>query len=241
LFATLLDRARHGLAMRENVKNQAVRGVVAIRRALFEAGDRLVRRGIVDARGDVFFLTLTELGELLTLPAGFDVRRRIGARRAEFNRHRTLRPPPTLGLANVENPAGRAHGRASVEAPAPRPPSGDTAAELVEGPPARWIGLAVSPGIAVGKARVLLEVNPHQRLLPGEILVAPATDPGWTPYFLGAAAIVVDIGGQLSHGSILAREFGIPAVVNVGDATRRIRTGQRIRVDGDRGVVTVEG
>jgi pyruvate,water dikinase len=102
------------------------------------------------------------------------------------------------------------------------------------------VGLAVSPGLAVGKARVILRADDHECLRPGEILVAPATDPGWTPYFLGAAGIVVDIGGQLSHGSILAREFGIPAVVNVGDATRRIRTGQVIRVDANRGIVTIE-
>jgi pyruvate,water dikinase len=74
---------------------------------------------------------------------------------------------------------------------------------------------------------------------PGEILVAPYTDPGWTPYFLNAAAIVVDTGGLLSHGSIVARELGIPAVVDVGPATRRLRTGQRIRVDGARGTVEI--
>ena len=76
-------------------------------------------------------------------------------------------------------------------------------------------------------------------LLAGEILVAPFTDPGWTPYFVPAAAIVMDEGGIISHGSIIAREYGIPAVVNVGDATRIIKTGQTIQVDGNRGVVTI--
>ncbi len=76
-------------------------------------------------------------------------------------------------------------------------------------------------------------------MLPGGILVAPFTDPGWTPYFLSAAGIVMDLGGQLSHGSIVARELGIPAVVNVGPATRIIRTGQLVRVDGNRGEVTI--
>jgi pyruvate,water dikinase len=78
-------------------------------------------------------------------------------------------------------------------------------------------------------------------VLPGEVLVAPFTDPGWTPYFLPAAAIVVDQGGLLSHGSVIAREYGIPAVVNVGPATRTVRTGQLLRVDGNRGQVTVLG
>ena len=77
--------------------------------------------------------------------------------------------------------------------------------------------------------------------MPGEILLSPFTDPGWTPYFLMAAGIVMDMGGMLSHGSIVAREYGIPAVVNVGPATRIIQTGQIVRVDGGRGVVTVLG
>lgn len=73
--------------------------------------------------------------------------------------------------------------------------------------------------------------------MPGDILVAPFTDPGWTPYFLPASAIVMDMGGLLSHGSIVAREYGIPAVVNVGPATETIVTGQLLEVDGDRGEV----
>ena len=77
------------------------------------------------------------------------------------------------------------------------------------------------------------------RVAPGEILVAPFTDPGWAPYFVAASALVVDLGGMLSHGSIIAREYGLPAVVNVGHATRRIRSGSRIRVDGFRGEVTI--
>ena len=79
----------------------------------------------------------------------------------------------------------------------------------------------------------------NERLLPGEILVAPLTDPGWTPYFLTASGIVMDLGGQLTHGSIVAREYGIPAVANTVSATKRIRTGQRIRVDGNRGIVSI--
>ena len=100
-------------------------------------------------------------------------------------------------------------------------------------------GVAVSPGVATGPARVILRSDADEHVLPGEILVAPFTDPGWTPYFLRAAAIVMDQGGLLSHGSIIAREYGIPAVVNVGPATRIVRTGQMLRVDGLRGQVTL--
>jgi pyruvate,water dikinase len=100
-------------------------------------------------------------------------------------------------------------------------------------------GLAVSPGVVTGRARVIMRYSHDEQVQPGEILVAPFTDPGWTPYFLPAAGIVVDIGGMLSHGSIVAREYGKPAVVNVGPATKIIKTGQTIQVDGDAGKVRI--
>jgi pyruvate,water dikinase len=97
----------------------------------------------------------------------------------------------------------------------------------------------VSAGIVTGRARVILRSDADERVQPGEILVAPFTDPGWTPYFVPAAGIVMDMGGLLSHGSIIAREYGIPAVVNVGPATQIIRTGQWLEVNADQGVVKV--
>ncbi|MDO9557891.1 MAG: PEP-utilizing enzyme [Coriobacteriia bacterium] len=100
-------------------------------------------------------------------------------------------------------------------------------------------GISVSAGVVRGPARVFLSVDSEEEVLPGEILVAPFTDPGWTPYFIPAAGIVMDMGGMLSHGSIIAREYGIPAVVNVGPATRIITTGQLVEVDGDRGEVRI--
>ena len=228
LFTTLIDRARHGLAFRENVKSEAVRGVTLIRMGLFEAGDRLVRSGVLNTRDDVFFLTLPELREALTRRTGFDASPLVVPRKAEFARNRSIQPPPVVG------------GLPDLTARATRGPGVPAHVTAAVDQRNCLVGLAVSPGLAVGKARVILRADDHECLRPGEILVAPATDPGWTPYFLGAAGIVVDIGGQLSHGSILAREFGIPAVVNVGDATRRIRTGQVIRVDANRGIVTIE-
>jgi len=79
------------------------------------------------------------------------------------------------------------------------------------------------------------------RLEPGEVLVAPATDPGWTPLFLRASALVMEMGGMMSHGAVVVREYGIPAVVGVPDATTRIATGERIMVDGSAGTVALEG
>jgi pyruvate,water dikinase len=100
-------------------------------------------------------------------------------------------------------------------------------------------GLGVSPGAMTGRARVIMRHDDDQRVQEGEILVAPFTDPGWVPQLLPAAGIVMDLGGMLSHGSIIAREYGIPAVVNVGTGTSAITTGMLIRVDGDRGVVNI--
>ena len=100
-------------------------------------------------------------------------------------------------------------------------------------------GFAGSPGTAEGRARVILEVERLSELEPGEILVAPVTSPSWTPVFGKIAAAVSDIGGIMSHAAIVSREYGLPAVVGTGNATSRISTGDRLRVDGDRGTVTI--
>jgi rifampicin phosphotransferase len=89
-----------------------------------------------------------------------------------------------------------------------------------------------------GRAHVILDPQ-HARLEAGEILVCPATDPGWTPLFLTAGGLVMEIGGLITHGSVVAREYGIPAVVGVHQATTRLKTGQRLRVDGSAGRVTI--
>jgi pyruvate,water dikinase len=100
-------------------------------------------------------------------------------------------------------------------------------------------GFAGSPGVVEGVARVVMDVRDVGKLEEGEILVAPVTSPSWTPVFGKVAAAVSDIGGIMSHAAIVAREYGMPAVVGTGNATARISTGDRIRVDGDQGVVTI--
>jgi pyruvate,water dikinase len=102
--------------------------------------------------------------------------------------------------------------------------------------PGALTGTAASPGVFEGRVRVLFDPR-EARLAPGEVLVAPGTDPAWTPLFLSAGALVMGIGGIMSHGSVVAREYGIPAVVGVAGATQRLRTGQRVRVDGENGLV----
>jgi pyruvate,water dikinase len=106
-------------------------------------------------------------------------------------------------------------------------------------PPGTLAGTAASAGTVTGAARVILDpAGAH--LEPGEILVAPSTDPGWTPLFMTAGALVMEMGGPISHGAVVAREYGIPAVVGVPDATTRIRTGDTVTVDGAAGTIVVD-
>ncbi len=113
---------------------------------------------------------------------------------------------------------------------------------LASGGQRRWRGVGVSPGSATGTVRVIVDpVGQAGQLRPGEVLVARATDPGWTPLFLIAAAAVVERGGMLSHAAIVAREVGIPLVVDLALATRALRDGDRVRVDGDTGLVNLVG
>ena len=215
IFRLVLAKARHGLALRENYKSEAIRVIAHIRRVLLELGRRLEARGHLPVAQDVFFLSAEELPGLLR-GADAQLPATLRRRKERDRRWRQLQPPAVV--------LGRYDPR--TEAPAEAP----TAQRLLK-------GLPVSAGVAEGPARVLLRADGPQKLLPGEILVAPYTDPGWTPHFLPAAGLVADMGGLLSHGSVVAREYGLPAVVNVGPATRIIRDGQRIRVDGDRGEV----
>jgi pyruvate,water dikinase len=218
LFTWSLRGTCQLLIDRENWKDEVVRLVAAGRNFLLALGDRLSREGILSERDDIFFLKLDEIESVARRIEDFDVKQRIAMRRAEYEKNCSITPPPVV--------IGRFDPDKYVA-----PPVDETARVLN--------GIAVSPGIVTGRARVILRTDDHQHVEAGEILVAPFTDPAWTPYFLPAAAVVMDMGGVLSHGSIIAREYGIPAVVNVGPASKIIKTGQRIRVDGDRGTVTI--
>ncbi|MBN2183127.1 MAG: hypothetical protein JW715_14540 [Sedimentisphaerales bacterium] len=217
-FNFLLARAQRGSVFRENIKCEVVRLIKTLRIMLLELGRKLHNESLIQNPEDIFFLKIEELEPVTQGKAGFDVKETIAARRAEYDHWRTVTPPGTI--------VGRYDPQKST------PEQYDTNAEVLK-------GLAVSAGVAVGKARVILRADEQQQILPGEILVAPFTDPGWTPYFVPAAAIVMDQGSLLSHGSIVAREYGIPAVVNVGYATKIIKTGQKIQVDGNKGTVRI--
>jgi rifampicin phosphotransferase len=221
IFDFLLRRARAGLVLRENLKNEVIRTVAAARQVLLEAGRRLTKSGTLHAPEDIFLLTPEEVDRVLCGARDASLGAAIALRRQEFARNQQLCPPPVIV------------GRFDPD----RAPGTTCASEAAD--PNVLRGLAVSAGSATGPARVLLRADGGEQVQPGEILIAPFTDPGWTPHFLNAAGLVVDMGGMFSHGSVVAREYGLPAVVNVGTATQRIRTGQTVTVDGDRGVVTI--
>ena len=105
-------------------------------------------------------------------------------------------------------------------------------------PEGALVGMPVSAGVIEGIAKVITDPG-DSPLNKGEILVAPFTDPGWTPLFINAAGLVMEVGGLLTHGTVVAREYGIPAVVGIADATKLIQTGQKIRVDGNAGFVLI--
>jgi pyruvate,water dikinase len=218
IFNRLLNRSQQGSLFRENVKSEVIKLVVALRKMLLELGKKLAGNGVLKNQDDVFFLCFEELEPAVQGKANFDVRKVIASRRAEYDRNSLISPPDVI------------FGKFDPDKYVPASVDKDVE-ELT--------GLPVSPGVVAGKARVILRADADQQVLAGEILVAPFTDPGWTPYFVTAAAIVMDQGGILSHGSIVAREYGIPAVVNVGSATQIIKTGQTIQVDGNRGVVKI--
>jgi pyruvate,water dikinase len=218
IFTWSLRQTQKLTRNRENWKNEAVRLFAVFRRIFLELGGRLQEQGILAHREDIFFLEVTEVEPVARGRAGFDVKERIAQRRAEYEWNMAQTPPPVV--------VGRYDPQKHVASRI------DAHVKVLQ-------GIAVSPGAVTGKARVITHPNNGQHVEPGEILVAPVTNPAWTPYFLPAAGAVMDMGGVLSHGAIIAREYGLPAVVNVGPACQIIRTGQTIRVDGDRGTVTI--
>ncbi|HEX9130692.1 MAG TPA: PEP-utilizing enzyme, partial [Ktedonobacteraceae bacterium] len=186
------------------------------RALLYPVGEELARAGRLEAAADIFFISLPEAHQAL---AGTDLRALVNARHALFERELARRHVPLVLLSDGTEPDYRP----AITASAPN---------TLRGVPA-------SPGTVTALARVVLD--PHDAHLErGEILVAPSTDPGWTPLFLTAAGLVMEMGGAMAHGAIVAREYGIPAVVGVTGATQRITSGMYLTVDGTTGSVIIE-
>jgi pyruvate,water dikinase len=211
-------RIRELVGLRESPKFMAIRVMGVWREALIEEGQRLAGQGRIDQAEDIFFLTTADLKKIAANePGGW--REIVRSRRQRYAREKRRNQIPRLLLSD---------GTAIYES-ASAPAGGDDV---------MLIGSPVSPGVVEGRARVILDPR-GARLEPGEILVCPATDPGWTPLFLAAGGLVMEVGGMMTHGSVVAREYGIPAVVGVARATTRLKTGTRIRVDGAQGRIDI--
>jgi rifampicin phosphotransferase len=224
LLLWLVRKLRESMAAREGAKSALVRLLLPARRIVLEIGRRLVEAGRLDAPVEVLQLAHIDLN--CWLRGYWD-----GAGARELAGDRLLRRVAWLAEACpdviTEEPDGRLEAAAG-QAPASSGTGG-------------WPGIAVSPGAASGPARMVHNPGDAAHLQQGDILVAPSTDPGWTPLFLRASGIVMETGGYLSHGAIVAREYGIPAVANVPGILNALRDGERITVDGSAGRVSRGG
>ncbi|MCE3554362.1 phosphoenolpyruvate synthase [Pseudonocardia sp. RS11V-5] len=210
---TMIDRLRTFVGYREYPKFGMVCRYFRYKQGLLREADRLVRDGVVADREDVFFLRFDELEEVVR--TGRADRRLIARRQEDQRGYRALTPPRVL-TSDGECLFG-SYRRADL-------PAGALA------------GLAVSAGTVEGRARVVLDMA-QADLDADDILVTAYTDPSWSPVFVTIKALVTEVGGQMTHGAVVAREYGLPAVVGVQRATRLIRDGQRIRVNGTSGYV----
>ena len=224
LLLPVLGATQGAIRLRERARMKQALLYTRLRHVALALGDALQARDLLAAREDVLFLAIDEAIALGENPAAADptLRGRIEARRAELEAHRRQSPPDTLVL-----PAGATWSPA-VDADMTHTALPDDAA---------LTGIAACGGRALGTAAVVLDVADIDRIRPDQILVTRQTDPGWAAAFFMVKGLVIERGGLLSHGAIIAREYGIPAVVGVREATRRIRDGDRICVDGDRGRV----
>lgn len=217
-FRLLLRRTQEFSRLRENSKSHLVQQIDLGRLMALRAGQLLVDDGALATPEVVFFLEHHEIIAALQGELSPEVARRLVTQRQLGRQREAARQPPELIIGE-------------------RPVYGETLA--AQGP--QLSGLPSNPGRVTGIARVLRSPHEGARLQPGEILVAPSTDPGWTPLFLLAAGLIMETGGYLSHGAIVAREYGIPAVLNVPMATQRIPDGSTITLDGGQGVVQLLG
>jgi pyruvate,water dikinase len=208
--------ARFGMGLREHPKFTIVRVLGLVRSQVVEASTLLLQRGQIADVSQVWQLSLDELARALDGP-GQPLDAELEKRELEFRVDQKRKPPLVISSEG--------------ETPTLVPDEADI-------PKGALRGTAASNGVVEGLARVIRDPE-KEVLLAGEILVAPFTDPGWTPLFVHAAGVVTEVGGLLTHGAVVAREYGIPAVVSVAGALDRIRTGQRIRVDGTRGFVEI--
>jgi phosphohistidine swiveling domain-containing protein len=228
LFDKTLGWARTFTSLREDSISEIGLGYPALRRMLLELGRRLADAGAIEEADDIFWLERAEVEEgAAALDRGEtpgDFSERVEKRKMRWRAEKHVTPPGQL--PKTERILG-------IKLDVFMPVSADEQAET------RLKGVGCSPGQVTATARVLHGPEDFDQMQPGDILVADITTPAWTPLFAMAAGIVTNIGGPLSHGSIVAREYSIPAVLGTGVATQRIHSGQTITVDGGAGIVTL--
>jgi pyruvate,water dikinase len=183
------------------------------KQALLEEAGRLVDAGVIREPDDIFYVTLQELHDVTRTNRADE--QLISQRRNAFRLNQALTPPRVL-TSEGEVVAGTYR--------------------RDDAPPGALVGLPVSAGTIEGRARVILDMA-EAELEPGDILVTAFTDPSWSPLFVAITGLVTEVGGPMTHGAVIAREYGLPAVVGVEHATRLIRDGQRIRLHGTDGYV----
>ena len=219
IFKWLLKTTQKNVRMRDNNRSYLTKFLYPMRTIVAELGRRWFDKGWLSAPEDIFFLTVADIDEIITLGnplvLGKNLQTIVSDRRAAFDFWYTIEAPDAMG---------------SDGAPIMVQPVDGTFLQ----------GIPASSGRVRGTARIIRSIAETARLASGDILVTQATDPGWTPVFPLVSGIVLEIGGQLSHGAIIAREYAIPAVINTQGALQSIRDGQTIVVDGTLGRVYLE-
>ncbi|MBU7016052.1 MAG: hypothetical protein HXS44_00980 [Theionarchaea archaeon] len=218
LFEKILQKAQQYIVVRENLKTTWVRGLSAMRFLYLTIADKFVNKEILENRDDIFYLKMTEISDIIAGTLGKEeLRDRINERKKEKIECEGLDVPEVI--VGKPSPIEELKGTVDLK-------------EKLE-------GIGCSHGVITGRARVVLDPSECSEFNEGEILVAPITDPGWSPLFVTAGGLVMELGGTLSHGVIIAREYGIPVVVGVKNAVKIIKTGQLITVDGSKGTVSI--
>jgi pyruvate,water dikinase len=213
LLGFLINQAKYYIKLRENSRFYHIMGFYAVRKKVLEIEQELLTRQVLKCKDDIFYLTWQEVQDLRDGKlVWLDVEDVIRGRRMEHIRLSKMMPPKTIGI-DLEDIREEASDKLS--------------------------GQGASPGRYEGIARVIMDPATDNEIEPGEILVAPYTDPAWTPMFLTANAAVIEVGSYLSHAGTIAREYGMPCVVDVANCTSKIKTGSRIVVDGSTGSVSI--
>jgi pyruvate,water dikinase len=227
----LLLSFRTYMPFREYPKYTIMRIFAELKKHLLTIGAYLQAGGFIDKTADLSYLSLPEIQSLLESFESIPDNRRAKIQEAKIQKTRQLIKKRVKDYQHYNNLNPPIVMTSEGEIMRPKP-------VLQDLPPNAVAGSSVSAGIVEGFARVILDPT-RETLKKGEILVTRFTDPGWTPLFISAAGLVMEVGGLMTHGSVIAREYGIPAVVGVVNATRYFKTGQKIRVNGDLGIIEI--